>query len=48
MILAGIKYIYEQVTRCQFYLNKIVTLVIVIQADKPMCKESRGAETASN
>jgi len=48
MILAGINYIEQQMTRCQLYLNRSVIRLRVprlsshtVQADIPMCKESR-------
>jgi len=47
MILAGVNYIEQQVTWCQFYLNENATCwraprlwSLVIQADRPVCKES--------
>jgi len=45
--LAGINYVEQQVTRCQFYLNESVTRQraprlssLMIQAYRPMCKQS--------
>jgi len=46
--LAGINYIEQQVTRCQFYLDESVIRYraprlasLMIQAERPICKESR-------
>ena len=45
MFLAGINYIKQQLTRCQLCLNESVTRYrtrsLMIQADRPMCTESR-------